>query len=172
MDSKTYYIYHIPGVKIGCTYNIKQRIMNYKHPNYEILETHIDIFIASDREQELQKQYGYKVDTVPYWKVIKTYKPNVKTRSNNGKLASSKYSKTNGFNAVLTGQWDSIKHLGSLIQQKSILVYNKETNMFISEYDSLTSAASALKCSISKICQVAKGQRKSHKGYTFKYKLD
>jgi membrane protease subunit (stomatin/prohibitin family) len=56
MDSKTYYIYHIPGVKIGCTYNIKQRIMNYKHPNYEILETHIDIFIASDREQELQKQ--------------------------------------------------------------------------------------------------------------------
>lgn len=68
--NKTYYIYEILGVKIGCT-NCKWRRMKQQgNPNYRILETHTDIYVASDREIELQKQYGYKVDTIPYWKVV------------------------------------------------------------------------------------------------------
>ena len=54
-----YYIYHIPGVKIGCTKHIQKRIKQQGFTEFEILETHTDIDIASDREIELQKQYGY-----------------------------------------------------------------------------------------------------------------
>ena len=62
-----YYIYHIPGIKIGCTMYPKHRIIKaQKYNNYEILEIHTDIKIASDREIELQKQYGYKIDTHRY----------------------------------------------------------------------------------------------------------
>jgi hypothetical protein len=62
-----YYIYHIPGIKIGCTTNPKRRILEVqKFTKYEILETHSDINIASEREIQLQKQYGYKIDATPY----------------------------------------------------------------------------------------------------------
>ena len=52
------------------------------------------------------------------------------------------------------------------------MVYNKETNEFIGEYSSLAETARELSCSISQICQVAKGNRKQHKGFIFKYKED
>ena len=61
-----YYIYHIPGVKIGCTADIKRRQYQLKQ-ELLILEEHTDIYEASSREIELQKEYGYKVDTVPYY---------------------------------------------------------------------------------------------------------
>lgn len=64
---KTYYIYHINGVKIGCTSQIEKRMYVQGFTNYEILEEHTDIYLASDREIELQKQYGYPVDTKPYY---------------------------------------------------------------------------------------------------------
>lgn len=57
-----YYIYHIPGIKIGCSDNPKRRVKAQKYDYYEILETHTDIIIASKREIELQMQYGYTVD--------------------------------------------------------------------------------------------------------------
>ena len=64
-----YYIYHIPGVKIGCTDKPKRRIQYRQgYTEWEILETHEDIYVASDREIELQKEYGYPVDIAPYWK--------------------------------------------------------------------------------------------------------
>lgn len=169
---KTYYIYHIPGVKIGCTNNIKARFRHYDNDaKYEILETYSDIYIASEREIELQKQYGYKVDTVPYWKVIITWGGDKETKKRNGKLASSRYSKENGMNALQSGQWDSVKHLGAEVQKKPILVFDAKTNEFIGEYGSLSEASNKLNASSSKICQVAKGQRKTHKGYIFQYKV-
>jgi len=66
----TYYIYHIPGVKIGCTSQLKTRLKKQRFTEWEILETHTDIMVASAREIELQKEYGYTVDTIPYWKSI------------------------------------------------------------------------------------------------------
>lgn len=58
-----YTIYHIPeGSKIGCTDNLRRRMKRHGNPDYEILEEHTCIHEASERERELQKQYGYKVD--------------------------------------------------------------------------------------------------------------
>lgn len=65
-----YYIYHVPTIKIGCTaQSAKERVREQGYINYEVLEEHIDIYIASDREIALQKQYGLPVDKIPYWKI-------------------------------------------------------------------------------------------------------
>ena len=65
-----YYIYHIPGVKIGCSKEPEKRIADQGYTDYEILEQHEDIFVASDREIELQKEHGYRVDRNPYWQSL------------------------------------------------------------------------------------------------------
>ena len=60
-----YYLYHIPGKKIGVTRNLNTRVtlmQGYKEGEYEVLEQSDDIDYISDREIELQKSYGYKRD--------------------------------------------------------------------------------------------------------------
>jgi len=64
-----YYLYHIPGKKIGVTRNLNTRvtlIQGYKENEYEVLEQSDDIDYISDREIELQKSYNYKVDRTKY----------------------------------------------------------------------------------------------------------
>jgi len=73
-----YYLYHIPGKKIGVTRNLNNRVtlmQGYKENEYEVLEQSEDINYISDREIELQKSYGYKVDRQLYKNLIK---PNMK----------------------------------------------------------------------------------------------
>tara|TARA_B100001287_G_scaffold276591_1_gene288051 strand:+ start:3024 stop:3422 length:399 start_codon:yes stop_codon:yes gene_type:complete len=65
-----YYIYHIPGVKIGCTKDLEKRMSDQEFTEWQILETHEDIHVASDREIELQKEYGYRLDDIPYWQSV------------------------------------------------------------------------------------------------------
>ena len=65
----TYYIYHIPGKKIGVTCELNNRVtvqQGYNSSEYEVLESSEDIDYISDRERTLQKEYGYRVDMVPY----------------------------------------------------------------------------------------------------------
>ena len=67
-----YYLYHIPGKKIGVTRNLNTRvtlIQGYKENEYEVLEQSKDINYISDREIELQKSYGYKTDLHKYNKL-------------------------------------------------------------------------------------------------------
>ena len=75
-----YYMYHIPGKKIGVTRNLNTRvtlIQGYKEGEYEVLEQSEDIDYISDREIELQKSYGYKVDRQKYNNLIKLNKMKV-----------------------------------------------------------------------------------------------
>ena len=68
MENK-YIIYHIPGKKIGVTndlYNRVEQQQGYEVGEYEILESSDDINYISKREIELQKEYGYRVDLIPY----------------------------------------------------------------------------------------------------------
>tara|TARA_R110002124_G_scaffold28037_6_gene99549 strand:+ start:298 stop:1071 length:774 start_codon:yes stop_codon:yes gene_type:complete len=69
-----YYLYHIPGKKIGVTTNPDIRIskqQGYKPGEYEILEVSGDIDHISERELTLQKQMGYKIDLNKYSQTIK-----------------------------------------------------------------------------------------------------
>ena len=68
----TYYLYHIPGKKIGVTRDLKERVENqqgYSPDEYEIIVECDDIDIISKSELMLQKAFGYKVDKVPYNKL-------------------------------------------------------------------------------------------------------
>ncbi len=74
-----YYLYHIPGKKIGVTRNLNHRvtlIQGYKENEYEVLEQSDDINYISDREIELQKSYGYKVDIKKYKNLFNQMKIN------------------------------------------------------------------------------------------------
>tara|TARA_R100001443_G_scaffold65649_2_gene74879 strand:+ start:3377 stop:4234 length:858 start_codon:yes stop_codon:yes gene_type:complete len=69
-----YYIYHIPGKKIGVTCNLKSRVtltQGYEPSEYEILDSSNDIDYISEQEIILQKQYGYRVDKKLYKNLFK-----------------------------------------------------------------------------------------------------
>ena len=72
--TETYYLYHIPGKKIGVTRDLNKRVtqtQGYKPGEYEVLESSSDINYISDREIELQKSYGYRKDHKLYKNLFK-----------------------------------------------------------------------------------------------------
>jgi len=75
-----YYLYHIPGKKIGVTRDLNTRvtlIQGYNPSEYEVLDQSDDIDYISDKEIELQKSYGYKIDRKKYKNLFKKMKINV-----------------------------------------------------------------------------------------------
>ena len=73
----TYYLYHIPGKKIGVTCNLTKRVtltQGYTADEYEVLDQSDDIDYISEKEIELQKSYGYKVDRKKYNELFKSNK--------------------------------------------------------------------------------------------------
>ena len=65
----TYYLYHIPGKKIGVTRDLKYRVeeqQGYNEGEYDVILSTDDIAIISEAEISLQKAYGYKIDETPY----------------------------------------------------------------------------------------------------------
>lgn len=79
----TYFIYHIPGKKIGVTCDLNSRLtkqQGYKTGEYEVLLSSEDINYVSDKERELQLVYGYKVDRDSYKDLI------IKRKTKNKKI--------------------------------------------------------------------------------------
>jgi len=69
MDKINYFLYHIPGKKIGVTRDLISRVVDqqgYDLDEVEVLEQSTDIDYISDRELELQQSYGYRVDRQKY----------------------------------------------------------------------------------------------------------
>jgi hypothetical protein len=173
-----YYIYHIPGIKVGCTSNLKNRMKQQGFTEYEVLETHTDIDIASDREIELQNQYGYsEPSNTNYKQHIEFAKAGAiacKGKPKKGaqyqienKIGMFGYSKEERqkLNA-------SIAHLGGNVTKekysKPIDMFDYITNKFIKSFPSIKQATRQLK--ICNIAGVLRGNRNHTKGYTFKYK--
>ena len=149
---KKYYIYHIKGIKIGCTQNPKIRInKNQGYTEWEILEEHIDILIASDREIELQKKYGYKVDKIPYWKSIEHREKGSKTLRE-------------------IGYYDNFGKNNNPIPKKPCVAIDIKTNEIVKEFDSMLSASKWLgkehNGHIRKCCE---NKRKTAYGYKWSY---
>jgi hypothetical protein len=139
---KKYYIYHIEGVKIGCSVNPKQRVKRQGYSKFEIIETHTDASMASFRERQLQLAYGYKVDNKSYKSVVNM--ATTEGRKRGGENYSKQYS-------------------------KPIIATKLEDNS-ITEYVSRKECSEKLSLNRQLIFKVLCGINKSHKGYTFKYK--
>ena len=77
----TYYLYHIPGKKIGITKDLKKRVeeqQGYNEDEYDIVMKTSDIDLISKMELLFQKAYGYRVDETPYNKLkFNTTKMNI-----------------------------------------------------------------------------------------------
>jgi len=68
-DQKMYYLYHIPGKKIGMTSNIYSRVIKqqgYTFGEFEILESSVDLDTIEQLEKLYQTKYGYKNDLNSY----------------------------------------------------------------------------------------------------------
>ena len=64
-----YYLYHIPGKKIGVTTNLEERVerqQGYEPGEYQLLMSTEDIDFISEQEIKLQKLHGYRVDRQLY----------------------------------------------------------------------------------------------------------
>lgn len=81
-----YYVYEIPGVKVGCTNNFERRQKQQsKIGKMILLETYSTIEAASYREKQLQVEKGYDVDRVPYKhtpaRIKAAAKPNIRKKA-------------------------------------------------------------------------------------------
>ena len=154
---KTYYIYHIPDFvhkdgsigKIGCTMNPNKRPLDQGYSEWEILEEHSDVYIVSNREIELQKQYDYPVDTVPYWKSLESMLKNRKAGTFNRE-------------AIIKGAKRAKEVCSKIVYQFDL------NGNFIKEYPSYSEATK--QTGIGHIHHVCLGKRKTAGGYKWKYK--
>ena len=164
MNNKIYYIYHIPGKKIGVSTNVKGRIQRqgYTMEEVEVLEEHTDIHRVSLREQELQKEYGYKVDCIPYWRTLKNQTK--EGCSKGGKIGGKIQGKKN----VESGHLAKLQKISGIARRTPISQYTK-SGEFIKEFISQTEAAEELNISQGNIWMVLKEKRKTTGGFVFRY---
>ena len=143
-----YYLYHIKGVKWGCTKDLEIRLkkQRYSISDLDRLITVGNINLASKMEKELNLEYGYK------WQDSQDYR--FITTKFCSKGCSEKGAKNSGE-----------------VTRIPILAYNYKTNQFINEYKSIREASRILNTHHSNIIMVLKGRIKQTGGYTFKYKV-
>lgn len=160
-----YYIYHILGIKIGCSKNPKRRVNQQGYGEFEILEEYEDINIASERELELQKQYGYKVDCTTYSKSIQGY--SVENVSKAGKASATKQWLENREELINRSKLSKpimIEKYGLEILQYDI------NNNFIKEWKGMKEAARTLNIKPPNLTACLKGRQKTCGGFIWKYK--
>ena len=81
----TYYLYHIPGKKVGVTTNLEERVhkqQGYYPGEYEIIEQSEDIDFISEGERIMQRFYKYRVDDVLYSELKFNKNKNMKMKIN------------------------------------------------------------------------------------------
>ena len=143
-----YYLYHIPGKKIGVTRDLNTRvtlIQGYKPSEYEVLDQSDDVDYISDKEIELQKSYGYKVDRKKYKNLFKKMKINVTEQTSTFAVPLNKlkghlmdnlgmsWETSHGIFQLdmQTTQWIINNAVTSMYNDKRCYVYNKAFANFI-----------------------------------------
>ena len=126
----------------------------------EILETHNDIHIASQRELELQKEYGYKVDTCDY--AAATLNLNPMAPSIAGKASSTKSWKENRdreLQKCSKGGKTNAEKTG-----KPVIMCDMNGNP-LKHFNNRTDAASFVNGNKPPLIQVINKPNRSYKGY-------
>ena len=76
--SKRYYLYHVKGLKIGVTNNVKRRVeeeQGFRPDEYEILASSEDKEIISRMEFDQQRMFGYSTDRESYAQATRPKQP-------------------------------------------------------------------------------------------------
>ena len=173
-----YIIYEIKGKKIGCTHKDKFDMRQYmqKHIGKMILlEEILCIYEASNREIELQKQYGYKVDKAPYWHTVQNFQPKSLTPEAIAKRVASTdwiaHAKKSHATVRRTKAGFKPVNVYKVSLSKKNGPNKIKTKKFYKKYDSLTYASKDLDIHTGSIHNVMNPNHvaKSVKGYTFEY---
>ena len=142
MAKELYYIYHIPGKKIGVTRDLNNRVtlvQGYKPGEYEVLDSSSDINYISGREIELQKVYGYKVDRTLYKNLVNKMKINATEQTSTFPFSKKQLAKELKANIGLkwktslgefeisdqTIEWIKTNSYTSMYDKKRSYIYNK-----------------------------------------------
>jgi NTP pyrophosphatase (non-canonical NTP hydrolase) len=117
-----YYLYHIPGKKIGVTRDLNNRVtqqQGFAVDEYEVLLTSTDIDYISDMEIELQQSYGYKKDRTLYKNLFKS---NMKINPTD---QTSTFSHGEFELTYKTIQWIIDNSITSMYNDQRCYIYNK-----------------------------------------------
>lgn len=144
MEETIYYLYHIPGKKIGITRNLNKRVtqqQGYSDLEYEVLFSTKDIDEISKMEIDLQMAFGYPIDKTLYKNLFKkTMKVNATEQTTTfntpinklkGQLLDSiglKWNTPGGFEFELTSEsalWIMANVKRSMFSSEKCFIYNK-----------------------------------------------
>lgn len=150
-----YTIYHIPGVKVGCSNRVEARVKDQGYTNYEVLGVYDDIKEASVKEKELQRKYGYRVDGGDYSHMLQRNKLSRMPEARQRQVAS--LLKSSARQAVYERKY------------RITLQFDLKGN-FIKEWIKAKDASIALDICASDICACCRGKQKTAKGFIWKYK--
>ena len=147
-----YTIYHIPGIKVGCSKRVEARVKEQGHTQYEVLEVCSTIEQASEREIYWQNKLNY------------------------GKDNPTKYAHTLSMTTnrnIIQATAKAIKHPNHIAHtnKKSMetLQFDLKGNL-IQKWSSARKASKALNIDHSRLTQCCRGYRiKTFKGFIWKY---
>jgi hypothetical protein len=180
---KTYYIYHIKGVKWGCTNNLKKRFPQMVNGIKYILTDVCEIIEINDIDEASELEMQCNIRDGYGWNLSQDYRIICKASILGGKKQGPVTGKKN----VDSGHWDEIRKLASSKSSREKAVKNTDykkiaTNNevpilqfdlmgnFIAEYKSIKQASQILSIQSSNITNTAKGRYPHYKKFIWKYK--
>jgi len=163
-----YYIYEIVGTKVGVTQDIAKRQNQQKDKGEMVLlETHNDIYKASERERELQAEKGYRVDKDPYWYTVLVIQQKSKTpQAIKKQVANTDYAKRTANTDYVKREVNTDRKKIALKNSIAIVQYSLEGKP-IRQWPSIALVRKTLK--ITTIVDCLKGRTKTAGGYVWKY---
>jgi hypothetical protein len=172
-----YTVYHIPGVKVGCSKRVEARVKEQGYNVYEVLEVCLTAREASEKELRWQEQLGYGRDN------FSTYLDNLKmAAAARNPQVIIKRAITLKQTIKTSEKWKASRlknikscHTREIIQkralkQKKVIIQLDLNNNFIKEWSSAIDIQRALGIKNSDICTCCKGRQKTAKGFIWKYK--
>lgn len=148
-----YYIYEIPGVKVGCTqYFERRQKQQISKGEMILLETHTDIHRANEREREIQLDKGYPIEDKGY-AFMKDW---VKRRT-----PKSYQEMGDAKKGIMPEGFVDRAHL----RRPVVAIKDNKRRVF----ESQTIAAEKLGCKQPGIAHVLMGLQATHRGYRFEY---
>lgn len=175
-------LYHIKGVKWGCTNNLKERLRAQGYTESDVCETIevVDIITATQMEEELNKRDMYG------WNPSQNYIRVVRAGRKRGPFKPEEYKKggsVGGKSHVTSGRWEEWRKNGvkraAELKRRPVLVICKDTNDIHSEWKSITECCKILKldrATVNAMLRTTEGTKvkrripKAHHGFTFRYK--
>ena len=132
LDGIMYYIYHIPGKKVGVTRNLKDRVtaqQGYGVTEYEVLDSSTDIDYISRREIELQQSYGYNIDQKLYKNLFNKMRVNATEQTSTFPFPLSKLKSK--LNKHLGETWETVHGTFELTKETvEWIMDNAKTSMY------------------------------------------